>query len=300
MKRPLSLECTDHVRATFIRRPSAHNRSPYVGDIQLEDGSMKIVHMPAMDMGGKCHKGVQCLVIPIIDKEGNQIEDGTLGGQYNKPVCQYKMKLVHCCELENEKSRGTWILANPSMSESIFKEIVDQKLCKAFDKYTVLKSQFSVPNTNMRSDFLLDCNGKKHIVEVKIVVDTDYDSTCEHDDNIQSLYFQPSLVYRRSALFPWGRSHQRDEDGNKVVSARAIKHVKELTSLVENGDYEASIVFMICRSDVYSFTPNKESCPQFVTHLKNAQDKGVHLRALKVNFDEDGRWVYDRMLPVVI
>ena len=95
MKRRLSREDVD-VRATFLRRPSAHNKSPYVGDIQLEDGSVKIVHMPAMDMGGKCHKGVKCLVIPILDKEGKEIEDGTLGGQYNKPVCQYKMKLVQC------------------------------------------------------------------------------------------------------------------------------------------------------------------------------------------------------------
>lgn len=299
MKRRLSREDVD-VRATFLRRPSDKNKSPYVGDIKLEDGSVKIVHMPAMDMGGKCHKGVKCLVIPILDKEGKEIEDGTLGGQYKKPVCQYKMKLVQCCEPENTYCNGTWILANPSLSESIFKEIVEKKLCRAFEKYNVLKAQFSVPDTNMRSDFLLQCNGIKHIVEVKIVVDTDYDPSCQHRDHIQSLYFQDSSVYRRSALFPWGRSHQHDEDGNKVVSARAIKHVKELTNLVESGEYEASIVFMVCRSDVYSFTPNKESCLQFVMHLKNAQTKGVHLRALKVNFDENGRWIYDRMLPVVI
>ena len=41
------------VRATFLRRPSARNKSPYVGDILLPDGREAIAHMPAMDMGGK-------------------------------------------------------------------------------------------------------------------------------------------------------------------------------------------------------------------------------------------------------
>ena len=39
-------------RATILRRPSAVNRSPYVADVQLEDGRESLAHVPCLDMGG--------------------------------------------------------------------------------------------------------------------------------------------------------------------------------------------------------------------------------------------------------
>merc|ERR1711920_730896 len=50
------------VRGVIIRRPSARNKSPYVGDVRLKDGDEALVHMPSLDMGGKCVAGAEVLL----------------------------------------------------------------------------------------------------------------------------------------------------------------------------------------------------------------------------------------------
>jgi DNA-binding sugar fermentation-stimulating protein len=52
----------DLMEATFMCRPSKNNKSVYVGDILLNDGTEAIAHCPAMEMGGKMYPGVKCLV----------------------------------------------------------------------------------------------------------------------------------------------------------------------------------------------------------------------------------------------
>ena len=49
----------------MLARPSLQNKSPYVGDVQLEDGGRTaIAHMPSLDMGGKCVPGAKILLKP--------------------------------------------------------------------------------------------------------------------------------------------------------------------------------------------------------------------------------------------
>ena len=54
--------------ATVLARPSLKNKSPYVGDVQLEEeGRTAIAHMPSLDMGGKCVPGARILLKPARD-----------------------------------------------------------------------------------------------------------------------------------------------------------------------------------------------------------------------------------------
>ena len=61
-------------------------------------------------------------------------------------------------------------------------------------------------------------------------------------------------AYSRAAIFPWGKSAQKGPDGEKVVSARAIKHVRELTAISsgerteEGGErLSAAVLFVVVR-----------------------------------------------------
>ena len=45
------------VRGTLVRRPSERNRSPWVADVRLASGRTVLVHVPSLDMGGKCVEG---------------------------------------------------------------------------------------------------------------------------------------------------------------------------------------------------------------------------------------------------
>ena len=71
--KPLLLSLKGLIRAKMIRRPSSRNRSPYVGDILLEDGREAIAHMPCMDMGGKCKEGANLLVRIATDAKGHPV-----------------------------------------------------------------------------------------------------------------------------------------------------------------------------------------------------------------------------------
>ena len=288
----------DFCLATYLNRPSKYNKSPYVGDI-LVGNDFKIVHMPAMDMGGKMVKGMTCLVSPIKDKKGSLIEDGATSGKYDKPRCQYVMKVVFCAEAENMYLGGVWIGAHPTLAENICQQIIQDKLHGHFASVTKIENQKKVEN--MRSDFCLVRNDTslQELIEVKLVVDTDYDPDCIHDTNLQNLYCSYDKPYYRSALFPWGRSHQKGPDGEKVVSARAIKHLIELTKLVVEKTYKATMMFMVCRKDVFSFTPNNKSCPSFCKYLQLAKNSGVNILALQVSFDSSGQWTYEKELPIM-
>ena len=89
------------VRATFLRRPSARNKSPYVGDVRLECGSEAIAHMPAMDMGGKCIAGAEVLLKTSTDKKGQPISADAVG-KFGTPKCQFSLQLLRCVEPENK------------------------------------------------------------------------------------------------------------------------------------------------------------------------------------------------------
>merc|ERR1712224_510342 len=88
----------------------------------------------------------------------------------------------------------------------------------------------------------------------------------------QPRFFGKTTPYERAAIFPWGQSNQRGPNGEKVVSARAIKHVRELTAIAtgersdEGGQLRAAVLFVVVRSDVRSFRPNVDACPSFARY----------------------------------
>merc|ERR1711966_292243 len=99
--------------------------------------------------------------------------------------------------------------------------------------------------------------------------------------------------YRRAAIFPWGRSAQTGPDGEKVVSARAIKHVDELAALAtgtkraaDGARIAAALLFVVVRRDALSFRPNGEACPSFDKHVRAAKEAGVCVLARRVSWGE--------------
>jgi len=165
----------------------------------------------------------------------------------------------------------------------------------------------------MRSDFLVThADGTKRIVEVKTVVDTDYSSSAlppaeiDSNENKKKRKGKPRCVftsdqtpYTRTAIFPWGNSKQKGPEGEPVVSARAIHHVRQLTRIArgectdDDGEqqqrYQATVLFVVARGDAQAFRPNHQACPSFARYLKEAADAGVQVLAKRVEFDQQGR-----------
>jgi hypothetical protein len=139
-------------------------------------------------------------------------------------------------------------------------------------------------------------------VEVKTVVDTDYSTHYGLPDRTKCVFTSDKLPYTRTAIFPWGQSKQKGPDGEKVVSARAIKHVRELTKLASTIEgYQATVLFIVIRNDAESFRPNFEACPSFCKYLKQAKDAGVEILAKRVSWnvtDNVAQCLEDKQLEV--
>jgi DNA-binding sugar fermentation-stimulating protein len=306
---PLLTLSSDCVVATLVGRPSSRNRSPYVGDICLADGRIAICHLPNLDMGGKCIPGVKLLVEPMKDKKGKLIGSNAISSKYQTPKCEFSAKLLRVDEQYlNECYVPTWVGAHPSLGESLARSIIDRHISRpipGWDKesFTSIQSQVTISD-HTRADFVVNSatnDGLTHhrrIVEVKTVVDTDYCASWPVPEKAKCVFTSTREPYQRTAIFPWGQSQQVGPNGEKVVSARAIKHVKELTDVVvqsqkksncgsnENPITSATILFLVNRGDALRFRPNHEACPSFAEYIKAARDSGVNILAKKVRWDE--------------
>lgn len=298
------------VPGVVLRRPSARNKSPYVGDVQLSDGRVAIAHMPSMDMGGKCVPGAAVLLKTQIDKATKLPIGPDVVGKYGTPKCEFILKLLRCTEPENASAAGggCWVGAHPSLGEKAANALIAGGSLES-ELGEVAKIEREVPNvagTDMRCDFLLTHRDRsKTILEVKTVVDTDYDpaiSPPERFPNRKCVFLGKGSPYARAAIFPWGNSNQKGPDGEKVVSARAIKHVRELTAIARGEKREAPpegtkaesspplracVLFVVVRSDATYFRPNEEACPSFARYLREAQQAGVRVLARRVRWGEE-------------
>ena len=127
---PLLLDLgRDLVSATMICRPSKRNRSPYVADVELEDGRVAIAHVPNLDMGGKCVKSTRMLLTAARDRKGNLIGANTLG-KYGTPKCEFHAKLIKVKESENSNLNkdGIFVGAHPSLGEKLAKSLLEKNL----------------------------------------------------------------------------------------------------------------------------------------------------------------------------
>ena len=246
-------------------------------------------------MGGKCAPGVKLWVEPFKDKKtGQAVGPNAINPKYNTPKCEFSTRLVRVDESYLDgRYIPTWVGGHPALGESLAEELIARHVAElttipGMEPIDSFQGQVMI-GEHTRADFMLtpsSSSGKKRIVEVKTVVDTDYCASWTLPENLKCLFTSPNQPYQRTALFPWGQSKQKGPDGETVVSTRAIKHVRELTQLVQRHEFEATILFIVIRGDAEKFQPNFEACPSFARYLKEAQDGGVQLLAKRVKWDE--------------
>jgi DNA-binding sugar fermentation-stimulating protein len=300
------------VKAKMVCRPSKRNRSPYVADVWLEEEQREVIaHVPSLDMGGKCVAGATILLRPARDPKGVKVPGTAVSPKYGTPKCEFIAQLLHVDEsgLAPSLYPPTWVGAHPSLGERIAESWLWNNLVEGIPSIVDMQAQVRNPcGADMRSDFLLHhADGTKRLVEVKTVVDTDY-STTAPPTNVKCLFLTDATPYTRTAIFPWGNSNQKGPDGEKVVSARAIKHVHEMTQIVQgklsDGEataYEATVLFVVIRGDAERFRPNHEACPSFRKYLKAAETAGVQVLAKCVSWGagvDEGKCFDGKMLPI--
>ena len=142
----------------------------------------------------------------------------------------------------------------------------------------------------------------KALIEVKNVVCSDYFSAHAPEKknsnhcvliNVE----EEESQYKRNAIFPWGRVQQEFEE-RKVVSARAIKHLRNLVDIGKGKAVQPIVLFVVNRSDCELVRACHEQCPMFAEELTNAQKNGVLVKAFRVRWSKDGKAYFDGIVPV--
>ena len=282
----------DVVIGELRKRPSKRNRSPYVGDVWLESEHREaIVHLPNLDMGGKCVPGAKLLLKPARDRKGNLVGKDAVSPKYGTPKCEFIAQLLWYDE-SDLGYEPAWVGAHPSLGEKIAEQLVGRNLLgPTFPNVKSYKREVrNVGGTDMRADFLIeheDSSLPPRLLEVKTVVDTDY-SPESIPDRVKCVFINDEKPYRRTAIFPWGSSNQKGPDGEAVVSSRAIKHVRELTRMVldESKSFDCTVLFVVIRRDAAAFRPNVNACPSFARYIREAKDAGVQVLAKQVIWGE--------------
>ena len=269
-------------------------------------------------MGGKCVPEAECLLRTQVDKATGLPIGADATGKFGTPKCEFIMQLLRCDEPENAFNGGAWVGAHPSLGEKAANALLNSGCLESqLGKIAKLQREVTgVAGNDMRCDFLLtDAEGAQTILEVKTVVDTDYDPGLTGPDRFpkkSAVFLGKGEPYERAAIFPWGNSNQKGPDGEKVVSARAIKHVRELTAVasgIKTGEagerIKAAVLFIVVRRDALFFRPNADACPSFARYLREAHDAGVQVLARRVRWGEHegeelGTAIDDGSLPVIL
>ena len=305
----------------MLRRPSARNKSPYVADVKiLSTGLTAIAHCPNLDSGGKCVAGTR-----VLCSRQSGVGPDTVG-PHGTPKCELVIRLLRCYEPEyhgHKATNGVWVSAHPALTESLALALIkrgalDSRLAaspvdkEAIETQRAMKRLSSESSSgSYRPDYrLVHKDGSVTILEVKQVVDTDYDpkhvearaklqaplpvyspvsqlTTGLQSDETSSAKKTSKVsesacksVYQRAGIFPWGKRGQKGPDGQQVVSARAIDHIRELAKLAETSRAAAgacamrsAILFVCGRGDAMGVRPNGAACPTFARYLESAREK---------------------------
>jgi len=232
------------------------------------------------------------LLKPARDSKGRLVGAKALG-PYGTPKCEFITQLLRVAEPENAALGGCWIGAHPSLGERIANALFERGLIAGLPPALGLRREVAnIAGCDMRADFLLTHEGDaRTVVEVKTVVDTDYNPATAPDRK-DCVFLGRDDPYVRAGIFPWGRAAQQGPQGEQVVSARAIKHVDELAAIARGKRREkgcslaAAVLFIVVRHDARKFRPNHEACKSFAQHLAAAASSGVRVLAQGVRWGE--------------
>lgn len=264
----------------IVKRPSQQCKTPYVADVQLQDGSSILGHSPSLGCCGLADKGATVLMTR--SKQNNT----------NKPtVCSHIIDLA----IYKEHKREIIIGINPKIGETIAEEAL--KLNCIHNLQNVKSFTREVKIMNSRFDFAgIDENGIPFVLEIKNVPLADYVDVPKKERKHYIAECENKKFDEKIAYFPDGyRKNSTD-----VVSPRALKHIQELEEIAMSGKVRAILCFIIQRNDVKQFqTSNIDLI--YKNAVYQASLNGVEIKTIQVEWTKQGQCYFVRNdLPIYL
>ena len=252
----------------IIKRPSASCKTPYVADVTINgEESSVLAHTPALGCCG------------LSDKDSHVF----MTQATSKNICSYKVQLASL--YEPKIGKNILIGINPKLAEELVMSSLQQNLLGFLKDLKSFQREKKIENTNSRFDFVgIDVDDKPFVMEVKCVPLADYvDCTAKERKAYSDESFENVPYNQKIAYFPDGyRKKAKDP-----VSPRALKHLKDLMMLSNEGTYRTIMCYVIQREDVSSFQPSVID-EAYRNMFYKAQEAGVEMHAIQFAWNEDG------------
>ena len=268
----------DLILVKIVSRPSKVCKTPYVADIELEDGTIVQAHCASLGCCGLCEKDCYVYASPMKSN----------CAQSKSKVCSYKIYLANFCE---EKVISDLIITNnqligidPKLAETLVENALTQNYLKTLTHIRTYKREVCLLNS--RFDFAgIDEHGKYFVLEVKNVPLADYAdvSSVERKKMVKNGDFANVDINKKISYFPDGYRKKKGE----VVSERALKHINELAEISHSKIIRPIICFVIQRTDVSSFQASLLD-PIYKTAFNDAISQGVEVIVLVVSWNAQG------------
>jgi DNA-binding sugar fermentation-stimulating protein len=268
----------DLILVKIVSRPSKVCKTPYVADIELEDGTIVQAHCASLGCCGLCEKDCYVYASPMKSN----------CAQSKSKVCSYKIYLANFCE---EKQIGGQVITNnqligidPKLAETLVENALTQNYLKTLTHIRTYKREVCLLNS--RFDFAgIDEHGKYFVLEVKNVPLADYAdvSSVERKKMIKNGDFANVDINKKISYFPDGYRKKKGE----VVSERALKHINELAEISHSKIFRPIICFVIQRTDVSSFQASLLD-PIYKAAFNDAISQGVEVIVLVVSWNAQG------------
>jgi DNA-binding sugar fermentation-stimulating protein len=268
----------DLVLVKIVSRPSKVCKTPYVADIELDDGSIVQAHCASMGCCGLSEKGSYIYASPIKSNTSHT----------KSTVCSYKIYLANFCE---EKIINTQLFINkqligvdPKLAETLVENALTKNYLKTLTNIKTYKREVKLLNS--RFDFAgIDEHGKYFVLEVKNVPLADYADVSSSDRKkmIKCGDFTNIAINEKISYFPDGYRKKK----GAVVSERALKHINELAEITYSKIIRPIICFVVQRTDVSSFQASVLD-PIYKEAFNEAIKKGVEVIVLVVSWNAQG------------
>lgn len=273
----------DLEKVLIVSRPSKVCKTPYVADIQLDNGNIVQAHSASLGCCGLCEKGCYVYASPMKSN----------CPQSQSKVCTYKIYLAEVQEyktINNVLHNNHQLIGiDPKLAETLTEQALITNCLPTLKNIKHYKREVKFENS--RFDFFgTDENNKHFILEVKNVPLCDYVDTHEKEKTslekqgaFQNMQFNEKISY-----FPDGYRKKK----GAVVSERALKHINELKyQLIQNMVHRSIICFVVQRTDSGSFQASNID-PIYQKAFYDAIKEGVEVIVLVVKWDVNGNASY--------
>ena len=272
------LKLNDLIKVKIISRPSKICKTPYVADIELEDGSIVQAHCASLGCCGLCEKDCYVYASPMLSN----------CPQSKSKVCTYKVYLAQIYEekiINSEKYINDQIIGvDPKLAETLVEKALINNCFPTLQN--IKKHRREAALGNSRFDFIgIDANDKYFILEVKNVPLSDFADVnhIEKKKLIKADAFKNMKFNEKISYFPDG--YRKTKGG--VVSERALKHINELADITLSKIIRPIICFVIQRTDSGSFQASNID-PTYKATFNDAIKKGVEVIILMVKWNSNG------------